>query len=175
MQEKVIQIPFNYNLLVSKQKTLWVLAFKKGAKGYYIYTAISIVVLIIGWFVDRKGGIPFLTLLGIGLLIYIIVKWYNVYHNWKTHFNNLKTYPYKHEKESLDQTFIFSDDALQYQDINRLIRLNWIVFNPIETFNDIIILTVKETETTFTFSKQELGNETYLEIEAILKEKIDKS
>src|ERR1700754_298261 len=106
MQEKIIQIPFNYDLLVSKQKVLWTHYFKQVANGYYIYTAISIVALIIGWFTDRTGGIPFFTLLGIGLFIYIIVKWYNVYHHRKTQFDEIKTYPYKHEKESLDRTFV---------------------------------------------------------------------
>lgn len=171
MREKVIQIPFSYNLLVAKQKVLWIYSFKKVASRYYIYSSISIVTLIIGWFTDRTGGIPFFTLLGVGLFIYVIVKWYNVYQNRKAYFRELKTYPYKHEKESLDLTFIFSDDVLQYQDKNRLFKLNWVIFNPVEIFKDIIILTVKETETIFTFSKQELGNENYQEIEAILKEK----
>ena len=77
------------------------------------------------------------------------------------------------EKETIECTFTFSENDLEYQDKEKLYKLNWPLFNPYIIFKDTILLTAKDTRAVmFTISKDEVNENDYSEICDILKEKI---
>ena len=138
MEEKVIHIPFNYNFFMESRRDVWVFYFKKSANSYYTYSLLAVIFLIIGWFVDRNGGIPFCTLIGVGLSVYMLIYWYNLYKSKKRYFIKNKLHAEKHQQESLDAIFTFSENGLQYQDKDRSYKMNWRLFAPLVIFRDNI-------------------------------------
>jgi hypothetical protein len=70
-------------------------------------------------------------------------------------------------------TFTLCENELEYQDKEKLYKLNWSLFNPYIIFKDTILLTAKDTRAVmFTIGKSEIDEEHYLEICDILKGKI---
>ena len=77
------------------------------------------------------------------------------------------------EKKSMECTFTFLENELECQDQEKLFKLNWTLFNAYIIFNDTILLIAKDTRgVMFAISKNEIGDENFMEIGDILRAKI---
>jgi hypothetical protein len=173
MQEKIITIPFNYNEFLKSQKTIWSYSLKKVIDRYIIYSIIPIIILAIGIKTELKDPFPLATIIGCVLLIYILIKWSGLYQSRKKFFKRTEAVAKRYAKDSIERVFVFYEDKIEYQDKEKLYKLNWSLFKPYIVFKDYIFLIAKDSGTVmFTISKSEVGDENYSEMCDILKEKI---
>jgi hypothetical protein len=173
MQDKVVKIPFNYKTYTAKQKDIWAFLFKKVVKKYVIFSVLPILILTTGFFIYQSKAYPFVVLLGLGLLIYILIKWSYVYQHKKESFLSVEKFSEKYEKELVGYSIILSDFGFEYQDSGKSSRLKWDLFKPVEIFRNIIILTLKDGDSYyFTIAREEIGDEDFKDICNILKERL---
>src|SRR5476651_1004261 len=105
MQDKTISIPFNSQSYLRKQKVVWALILKAVVVSYIIYTLVTLVVLSTGIAVDRSGGFPIITLLGIIMLITILLKYRTLYTTRKSFYAKARYIADKFQKDAITQTF----------------------------------------------------------------------
>jgi hypothetical protein len=171
MQPKIIKIPFNYDNFIECQKTVWSFSLKKVIKNYLIYTILPLVVLIVDFASDKVDNVG--IIIGSGLLVYVILKWIDLFERRKKFFKRAKNYSARLEQDAKDCTFSFNESAIEYQDKEKSYRLNWSLFNPYLTYKNTILLTEIDTKgIIFSISKSEVGDENYQELCTILADKI---
>ena len=145
MQEKIIEIPFNYQNFMDSQKLIWSYSSKKFIQNHVLYTILGILVLSIGLKHDDKNGFPLLTALGGGFVYYILASWMGFYERRVRFFKRIKNYIDRNKQESRCCRFIFSDYGIEYQDHEKLYKLSWPLFRPYLIFKDNIMLTLKDS------------------------------
>lgn len=113
---------------------------------------------------------------GFGLLIYVLLKWSELYNNRKKFFDQTYLFGVRYKQDSMDCKYILSEEFIIYEDKEKLYRLNWSIFNPYIIFKDTILLSAKDIEgVMFSISRKELGDEDYQEVSNILNDKIGKA
>ena len=76
----------------------------------------------------------------------------------------------------MDCSFILGENDLEYQDKEKMYKLNWSLFNPYIIFKDTILLIAKDTGgIMFTISINDVGIENYHEICVILGDKLGRN
>jgi len=173
MQEKIISIPFDHDKFLKSQKIIWSFSFKKVLKSYIIYTVIPIILLVIGLKTESTDRFPVGIIFGSAMLFYILLKWSEVFEKRNKYLTRIRIISERFNQESMECTFIFSENEIEYKDKEKYYKLNWSLFNPYLIFKDTIFLISKDTEAIqFTFSRDEMSDENYNEICIILEEKI---
>jgi hypothetical protein len=173
MQEKTIHIPFNRTLFMASQRNLWELSAKKHYLSFTIYTVVALFCLLTGIKLETKGEFPICQILGGGLLFYMCMRWAGLFERRAMYLKIANKAGDRFEKETMDCTYIFNDDGVEYQDKEKLFRLKWHLFKPLSIVKDTILLTLREpVATMFTISRQELGDAGFNELVEVLKEKM---
>lgn len=71
-------------------------------------------------------------------------------------------------------TYTFTDESIEYQDDEKTYKVKWSVFKPSLILEDNILLFIKGSESaSFMLNKEEIGEQNFLEVCEILKEKIE--
>jgi hypothetical protein len=173
MQEKTITIPFDRDEFLKSQKIIWLFSFKKIIKSYLLYTIAPIIILTLEYTSEIKEPFSLGLFIGWGLLIYASLKWNEFFQKRKAFFKRAEIFANRYAQESIDCTFTFSKNVIQYEDNEKLYKLNWSLFDPYITFRNSILLIAKDMDSImFTIGKNEVGNENYSEICDFLKDKI---
>jgi len=92
MQEKVIEIAFNYDRFIESQKLIWTESFRKNVKILTWHTAVSAAVVIISLSVKLNDFSPVIFLVSGGFFIYTLFKWWKVYKAKMAYFKQTKQY-----------------------------------------------------------------------------------
>jgi len=171
MQEKVIQIPFNSKFFLESHKAIWDFSNKKHLKLYAFYTILSLLTLISGWNFDRRDAFPVGIALGSSLLFYFFVKWVEFFERRVKYFSKVKTKAVRFAQESMESTYIFSDNGFECTDKEKSFKLVWSLFKPITIYKDNILLFLKDGGVIFSIGRSELGGTEYDELCDILREK----
>ncbi len=174
MQPKTIKIAFNKDYFFDCQKITWTFSNKKTVRFYTILTIWTIVLLGINFLnKNNKNSIEVGILYGCSF--YILLSWFSLLERRINFLKRRKTSANRFEKESLECTFILDDDGLEYQDKEKMYKLNWSLFSPYIIFKETIFLIAKDTGgIVFTLSRKELGETDYHDVCNILNDKISK-
>lgn len=168
---KTIKIAFNKDYFFDCQKIIWTFSNKKTVRFYAILT-IWVIVLLGITFLNKnsiEAGILY------GCFFYIFLSWFSLLERRIKFLKRRKTSANRFEKESLECTFTLDDNGLEYQDKEKIFKLNWSLFNPYIIFKETILLIAKDTGgIMFTLSRKELGETDYHEVCNILNNKIGK-
>jgi len=150
---------------------VWALILKAVVVSYIIYTAVTLLVLGTGIAVDTKGGFPIISLLGIIMLITILLKYRTLYTTRKSFYAKARYLANKYQQDGIIQTYTFADDALLYRDQHKVMKLSWVLFEPVTSVKDIILLRTKyDEQIILQLSQEDLGAGTYQEVLGILTE-----
>jgi hypothetical protein len=172
MEEKIITIPFNSEEFIKNQKVAWSFSLKKVLNSYIVYTIIPITILLMGFLLDEV----YINFVGSLFLFYIILRWIELLKTQKKYFKKLGDVAKRYERETIDCTFTFSENGIQYVDKEKLYKMNWSLFNRCVVFKNTILLFARDTERVwFTFSENTIGEENYNEVYHILKDKISQN
>lgn len=168
MQEKVYHIPFNRTRFIASQKKAWKFSARNTYKSYIIYTIIALVFLIVNLKTDSLG-----EMIGAGFLCYMLFAWMGLVERRFKFFKTTKNYADRFEKEAMDCTYVFNDNGIEYKDKEKMFQFSWHLFKPFEAYKGTIYIKLKDQPMAmFNLSRQELGDEEYDELYAILEEKI---
>jgi hypothetical protein len=170
MQQKVIKLQFNTKFFLNTHKAIWAFSGNKKIAPNIFYTVLAIFCLTVG-FTPKKDDFPLTTVFGGGYLFYMILIWIGFFERRIRFFKKVKKYAVRYEQERLESTYIFSDDEFQYSDKEKTFRLSWALFKPVVIFKDNILLTLIDGGMSFALSREELGEEDYIELCFILKTK----
>lgn len=167
MKPIIINLPFNYQDLIDSQKLIWNFSNGKFISSQIKFIIMGIVCLLIGIFGRDWIGLG----IGAGFLFYIVLGCVGYYER-KNRF--LKKAKRNTILEGSNCTFKLNDDVFEYEDMEKLLRLNWSLFYSIKEYKGNILVFLKDEATvSFTFSKKELGEDMYQEVFAFLNEKIN--
>ncbi len=71
-------------------------------------------------------------------------------------------------------TWRFSENDFIYEDFQMTLKLNWALFSNFEIINDILfLLQCKDIQSSITIAKEEVGEENFLKIVMLVKDKIN--
>lgn len=172
MQEKVIEMSFNYDNFMESQKDLWSHSFSLSRKSYYTYTILPFGILIITFALGNKDFYGPSIIVAIFLLIYMLRKWLLFFKHKKAFFRRNQQYA-DNFKEIGRCTYIFSDNKIEYIDQEKQFKWNWSLFNPFLIIKDTILLTYKtNNELICMINKKDIDAKDYLELCEILKDKV---
>lgn len=173
MEQKVIHIKFNRVLFASAQKSLWKFAMRKSFKQYIYMSVVAAILTLIEFAPDNKNQFSVSKTIASGFIFYITLVWIGVIERWIKLHKRIKTISDRFEKEGMDCTYIFNDDGIFYEDKEKSMKLSWQLFKPFEAYKDNIYIKQKETgSVVFHLSRQELGDNDYDEVYALLEKKI---
>jgi len=172
MQPKTIKIAFNNDHFLDSRKIIWTFSNKKAVKTYTIFTIWAILLLGID-FLNKSSKTSIEAGVIYGYVFYLLLSWFGLLERRVKFLKKGKLWAKRFEKESRECTFTLLEHELEYQDKEKLYKLNWSLFNPYIIFKDTILLIAKDTRVVmFTMSKSEVDDENYSEICDILKDKI---
>jgi hypothetical protein len=173
MQPKIIKIEFNHDNFLRSQKTIWKFSNKKFIKSHITFTVWAALILSIDLFVNQKNHSPVSLGIICGYFFYILLGWFGFYERRVRFFKKRKNTAKRLEQESMDCIITFSENEIEYYDKEKLLKLNWSLFNPYLVFKDIIILIEKEAGgIMFTIDKNEISDTDYQELCVVLDNKI---
>lgn len=173
MQDKEISLSFNSHDFIATQKYIWSYSNRKFIKSTILYILISVVVLVMGLAVDKKSDFSFSITFGAGYLFYILFGVIGYIERRVRFFNKAKSFVKRNGNDSIDCSYKFTDNYIEYEDKEKLYRLSWHLFKPHVVSGDNILLILKDqTAITFIFNKKELGDNEYNELRNIVNNKI---
>ena len=173
MQEKVVNITFNRDAYIDGQKIIWSLMYKGVSGSYMIYIAATVLVLIVGIVVDSRGGFPITSIIGVGMVITILMRFRHVHVVKKAFFGKAWATARKYEEDLIEYTYTFNDYGLTYRDKERALTLSWPLFEPLTLLDDAVVLYLKEEDKIHAIiTRAEIGDEHYYKLYEILKEKV---
>ena len=174
MQPKTIKIDFNKEHFFDSQKIIWAFSNRKNLRIYKIFTIWAIILLGIH-FLNKNNNSSVEAGILYGYSFYIVMNWLGLLERRIRFLKKRKLCATRFEKESMECTYILDKDELQYQDKEKMFKLNWSLFNPYIIFKETILLIAKDNGgITFTLSRKELGETDYQEVCNILNEKISR-
>jgi hypothetical protein len=168
MKETIVKTTFDYQDFIACQKLIWRYAAKKFIGAYVFYTAFSILCLVVGLqFNDTiSAGVAG------GFLFYVMLSWVAFFNKKTLFFKRLKRYK---AFEGGNCTYSFLDEAFEYQDPEKLLRLNWSAFRAFVEYKGHIMVFLKDgASPNFAFSKKEMGDEDYGQIIVFLEGKMER-
>ncbi len=172
MQEKIIKTSFNRKFFIEGHHAIWAFSNQKLIRPYLIYTSLAILCLTFGLFEEHNRRFPIATIVSGGYLFSMILTWGRFFERRTKYFKKIKAIASRYEQMSMESTFTFSDDGFEYKDVERLIKLNWSLFDSPRIFKDTIMLVLKDSGAVgFTIGRYEVGEQVYLELCDILKGK----
>lgn len=171
MQEKIIQIPFNSKFFLASHKAIWSFSVRKSFVRNIGFTLLAFFLLAINLMFERQDD-PVGSMLVGGYLIYMIMYWIGLFERRVKHFSKLKKKAIHFEKESMESTYIFSDNGFECTDKEKSFKLVWSLFKPITVYKNNILLSLKDGGVIFAIGKAELGDIDYDVLCEILKSKI---
>lgn len=172
MQEKIIQIPFNRAHFTASQKSMWTLLYKKRIRQLIIYTLLCFYCLHVGFDFDKNDPASFVKPLSLGYALYIFLAWLGILEKRIKFLKALKNSGDRYEKRTVDSTFTFNDNGIEYKDNEKSFQLSWHLVKPVIIFKDNMLISFKDPGVLmFVLSRAELGDSTYQELLFILKEK----
>jgi hypothetical protein len=174
MQDKVVTVPFNRQAYMNNQQVIWELMYKEVSPSYYIYIVVTAIVLTIGLILDLKGGLPLTTIVGIGMLISILLRFRHVRIVRRNFWDRAEIMADKYENELGYYTYNFTDQGITYRDNQSIVEEDWELFEPLVIrIPDTLLLYLKAKEPVhYIISKEEVGEANYYAITAILLEKL---
>ena len=176
MQEKIIKIPFNSKFFLKSHKAIWAFSNNKKITPYIIYTVLGALSLFVGLTLEKGEKFPLSTILGGGYLFYMSLVWIGLFERRIRYFNKIKKHLLRYEQEPMDCIYTFSDDGFEYQDKEKRFRLNWSLISPFLIYKDDILLISRDNlGIVFAIGRYEIGDEEYLELCNIFREKTVKS
>ncbi|HVS94545.1 MAG TPA: hypothetical protein VHE59_21050 [Mucilaginibacter sp.] len=172
MLPKTITIPFDRNNFLSSQKMIWLLSFSKIIRYYFLFTIVAIVLYATDVIIDNDQSVVGLSIIG-GYFFYIVFLWAGLLEKFFKFMNRRKRIAKRFADESFISTYIFSEENLQYQDNEKLYQLNWSCFRPYVMKEDNILISSKDVDAVlFSFSRKELSDEDFQQIQSILDTRI---
>jgi hypothetical protein len=172
MHAKTIKITFNNDHFLDSRKIIWAFSNKKAIKIYTIFTIWAILLLGID-FLNKSNKTSIESGIIYGYLFYMLLSWLGLLERRIKFLRKGKLWAKRFEKESIECRFMFLENELEYQDKEKLYKLNWSLFNPYIIFKDTILLTTKDTRAVlFSIGKNEIDEDNYSELCDILNEKI---
>jgi hypothetical protein len=166
MKETIVKTAFSYQAFTNSQKMIWRYAAKSFIGAYVFYMAFSILCLTIG----VRYNDPISAGVAGGFLFYVVLSWLAFFNKRTLFFKRLKRYT---AFEGGDCTYSFLDEAFEYQDPEKLLRLNWSAFRSFVEYQDHIMVFLKDgASPNFAFGKTEMGDEAYAQIVAFLEGKM---
>jgi hypothetical protein len=165
MTEKISHITFNRSAYMDGQRAIWSRMYKGVSGSYIIYMAVTALVLTVGIVVDLRGGFPITTIVAIGMVINIALRFRHVYRVKQAFFNKAEFTASKYENDLKNYTYTFNDYGLTYQDKERAFTFSWPLFEKVTVYGDYLLLRLKEENTVHTvISKTEVGVDDYRDI-----------
>jgi len=155
--------------MVDARKLIWNFSNRKFISSQIKYIVLALISLMTGIF-----GKDWISMgLGAGFLFYIVLSCGGYYERKLRFLKKSKRYI---SFDGSNYTFKLNDDAFEYEDMEKLLRLDWSLFHSVKEYKSNILVFLKdEGVASFIFSKKELGEDIYQEVFTFFKEKISSS
>jgi len=173
MQPKTVIIPFNYGNFIKTQEIIWAYANRRFVKIYSFFALLALILLVVNLIEDQRAQTAVSLGIVYGYAFYILMGWAGFYERKVKFMKKRKDCAKRFQDQSLECTFTFSEDALEYKDNEKLFRLSWSLFTPCAVFKDTLLLIAKDSGgVMLTISRDEVGADDYNEISALFDSKI---
>jgi hypothetical protein len=169
--EKTVSIPFNFDLFLQCRKVYWAYNAKNFYSGNIKLGVFSLLCFLIVWGLnDGKDNVG-VALTG-GYVFYMLAIWMGFFERRLKFFKQSKMKVAHLQTNAAVSTYQFTPDRIIYNDHEQSYSFNWELIKPFEVYKDYLLLSSKENNSLlFMLGRAELGDNDYLAIREILKEK----
>lgn len=173
MEERTIQIQYEYDSYMKNISAMWDYTTKKNVKNILINFVLAISIMVFGVITELKDIRPIIIIMGFYYFMYMIIKCGNLYKIKKEYFR--KGVNQAHELQANNEFYMYSfnDNTFEYKDEKRTYILKWELLRYYIVFKDSIMLFLEEDDKLFTsVNKSMISEDDFNYIESYLKEKL---
>lgn len=172
MQPKTIVIPFDRHNFLGNQKAIWSLTYSKFIYYYQVFTIVATILFVFDIIIQGDRSFFGVLVVG-GYLFYCLMKWAEYLEKRFKFMKQCKIIAKRYEAELFTSSYTFSEDLVEYRDVEKYYQFKWSVFQPYTIYKDVIFLSQKNVErVVIGFGKKQLSEEDFNEVRTILDNKI---